>query len=68
MGAEDREAWQPRLMHLDGVESLELAKLHGELLDWGRQEQNTGQVPTCYRITMAGLRAIRQAEAQDVEE
>jgi hypothetical protein len=64
LGAEDREAWQPRLMQMEGVPPPELVKLHGELLAWGRLDQNTGHVPACYRITLAGLRAIRQAETQ----
>ena len=42
--------------------------LHGELIAFGWVEQNTGQVPSCYRITLAGLRAIRQAKAQENED
>jgi hypothetical protein len=68
LGAEDREAWQPRLMQMEGVQPPESVKLHGELLAWGRLDQNTGQVPACYRITLAGVRAIRQAETQDHED
>jgi hypothetical protein len=65
LGAENREAWQGRLMHLEGVEAAALVKLHGELLAFAWVDQNTGQVPICYRITLAGLRATRQLEAQD---
>jgi hypothetical protein len=65
LGAENRETWQNRLMHLEGVETAVLVKLHGELLAFGWVEQNTAQVPICYRITLAGLRARRQLEAPD---
>jgi hypothetical protein len=68
LGAEDRESWQPRLMEMEDIQSTGLVKLHGELLAWGRLDQNTGQVPACYRITSAGLRALRQAEAKDYQD
>jgi hypothetical protein len=67
-GAADREAWQDRVTALEGVRAEDLVKLHGELIasDW--VEQNTGSapaaragvVPQCYRVTPAGLRALRQ--------
>jgi hypothetical protein len=68
-GAADRDAWQDRVMHLEGVEPRGLVKLHGELLACGWVEQNTGNTPAlkpgvaacCYRVTAAGLRALRQA-------
>ncbi len=59
-GAVDREAWQGRLTALEGVRSEDLVKLHGELIAYDWVEQNTGEVPTCYRVTPAGLRAFRQ--------
>lgn len=63
---EDGEAWQDRLMHLEGVEPQELVKCHGLLLAFGWIEQNTGNVPIlrpgtvpgCYRVTSAGRRAF----------
>jgi hypothetical protein len=65
---DDREAWRDRLMQLEGARADELARLHGLLLasDW--LEQNTGAtpvlqlgaVPRCYRITSAGLRALKR--------
>jgi hypothetical protein len=69
LGAADREAWQDRLMHLEGVEPRQLVLLHGELIAYGWLEQNTGStavlkagaVPACYRITAVGVRALRQA-------
>jgi hypothetical protein len=67
LGAEDRETWQPRLMDVEGLQPTALVKLHGELLAWGRIEQNTGQVPCAYRITLTGLRALRQVEAHGNE-
>ena len=69
LGAADREAWQDRRMGLDGVEPRDLVRLHGQLLARGWVEQNTGATPVlrpgalaaCYRVTAAGLRALRQA-------
>jgi hypothetical protein len=65
----DREAWQDRLMHLEGVEPRELVRRHGELIAFGWIEQNTGHtpllrpgaVPCCYKATPAGLRALEQS-------
>ena len=54
-------------MHLDGVEP-QMAKLHGELLAFAWIEQNTGVVPACYRITLDGWRAIKQAQWQGSDE
>jgi hypothetical protein len=73
LGAADREAWQDRLMDLEGVERRELVRLHGQLLACGWLEQNTGTTPVprpgavaaCYRVTAAGLRALRQARDAD---
>jgi hypothetical protein len=62
-GAADREAWQGRLMQLDGARSEELVKLHGELIAYDWVEQNTGEVPAGYRVTHTGLRAFRHATA-----
>jgi hypothetical protein len=55
-----KEAWHNRLMHLDGIETSELVKMHGELIAFSWADQNTGQVPCCYRVTSSGLRAIQQ--------
>jgi hypothetical protein len=65
LGAENRETWQGRLMKMEVVEPPELVKLHGELIAFAWVEQNTGQVPICYRITLAGLRAMRQAQVEE---
>jgi hypothetical protein len=69
--AVDREAWQDRVMQLEGVAGDALVKLHGRLLACEWIEQNTGStavlrrgsVPACYRVTTAGLRAWKQARA-----
>jgi hypothetical protein len=69
LGNLDREAWQDRLMELDGASGRELIQWHGELLAHGWIEQNTGHTPVlrsgsvaaCYRITPAGRRALREA-------
>jgi hypothetical protein len=71
----DRQAWQDRLANLEGVEPRQLVKLHGELLAYGWLEQNTGLTPVlrvgqaanCYRITSAGLRALKQALAPEMQ-
>ena len=55
-----KETWTNRLMHLEGVEPSELVKLHGELIAFNWADQNTGQVPCCYRGTSSGLKAIQQ--------
>src|SRR5262245_29283563 len=71
-GALDREAWQDRVMQLDGVAPEALSRLHGRLLACDWVEQNTGAtpvlrrgaVPGCYRITTPGQRALKQARAR----
>jgi len=68
LGEGNQEAWHDRLMHLEGVESPQMARLHGELIAFAWVEQNTGQVPACYRITLAGWRAVKQAQWQGKEE
>jgi hypothetical protein len=73
---EDREAWQDRVMHLDGTRPDELARLHGLLLAGDWLEQNTGAtpvlqrgaVPACYRITSSGLRALKRVVLLQEEE
>ncbi len=72
LGANDREAWQDRLMHLEGVDAKELTRLHGELLAFAWIEQNTGATPKaapgvvagCYRTTAAGQRALKRAQTE----
>jgi hypothetical protein len=76
LGAPNRETWQDRLMAMEGVESPELSKLHGDLIAFNWIEQNTGnfsviragEVPACYRVTLAGLRAVQQIQAPDAVE
>src|SRR5581483_5938285 len=70
-GAADHEAWQDRLMELAEVAPRDLVTLHGELIAHGWVEQNTGVTPHaqpgrvagCYRVTPAGLRALRRAQS-----
>jgi hypothetical protein len=65
--AADREAWQDRLMEMEGVEAHELVRLHGLLIAFGWLEQNTGNAPAvragavtrCYRVTPAGVRTAK---------
>jgi hypothetical protein len=74
LAAADRQVWQDRLLQMEGVEARELVKLHGELLAYGWLEQNTGATPVlrqgaapgCYRITAAGVRALKQVRAEEV--
>jgi hypothetical protein len=69
VGAAERETWQDRLLALEDVPTGELVKLHGELLAYSWIEQNTGSTPIlkpgavacCYRITVAGQRALKWA-------
>ena len=71
-GVADREAWQDRVMELDGVETRQLARLHGELIACGWLEQNTGVTgpgkvgASCYRSTSAGLKALKRARVECV--
>jgi hypothetical protein len=58
--AQGKETWTNRLMDMDCVAPSELSKLHGELIAFSWADQNTGQVPCCYRVTSSGLRAIQQ--------
>ncbi len=75
-GAADREAWQDRLMELDGTPAAELVKLHGELIAYDWVIQNTGNTPVlkagvvscCYRITTTGLRALKRARADQPDD
>ena len=62
-----KETWQPRLMQLDGVAASEMVKLHGELIAFDWADQNTGNVPCCYRVTLNGLRAIKQVNGSETD-
>jgi hypothetical protein len=65
------DAWQDRLALLDGDCPRELTQLHGELIAFGWVEQNTGNttplkpgaVAACYRVTAAGVRALKRARS-----
>jgi hypothetical protein len=73
LAAPDRQAWHDRRMQLDGCESKQLTRLHGELMAYGWLEQNTGvvavpqkgQAPGCYRVTRAGVKALEQVRSED---
>jgi len=67
-GEANREAWQRRLMQMDGADACHLTKLHGEMIAFGWVEQNTGEIPACYRITPAGLRAARLSQTQKADD
>ena len=72
-GAADRETWQDRVMELEGADRQGLVKLHGFLLAYSWIEQNTGSVSPlqpevvrqCYRITAAGLKALKMAAVKN---
>jgi hypothetical protein len=72
LGAADRQVWQDRLLDREGVEARQLIRLYGELLAYGWLDQNTGltpvlrrgEAPASYRITTAGLRALKQLRAE----
>lgn len=65
LGKENRSIWQPRLKEMDGLDPSQMSKLHGELLAFEWIELNTGHVPTFYRITPGGVRAVRQIQGLD---
>jgi hypothetical protein len=52
-----------------------MTRLHGELIAHGWVEQNTGltpllrkgEAPACYRVTTAGLRALKQVKVGEVD-
>jgi hypothetical protein len=67
VGAADRQVWQDRRAEMDGVEPRQLVKLHGELLAYGWLEQNTGAAVGCYRITTAGVRALKQVRTHEAQ-
>ena len=72
----NRESWQDRLMSLEAVDARELTKLHGLLLAMEWIELKVGHfspgsnhpVPACYRVTNAGLRAVRQVQVKESDE
>ena len=68
LGEPNREAWQPRRMEMEQVSASELSKLHGELIAFDMIEQNTFQVPCCYRVTPAGQRRFLLIENQREED
>jgi hypothetical protein len=69
LGESARDAWQDRLMEWDRGTSADLVRLHGLLLAHEWVELNVGVVvapqsgamPACYRVTAAGLSALRRA-------
>ena len=65
LGQGDRDTWHPRLLAMEQVEPSDFVKMHGQLIAFGWIELNVGQVPTCYRITLAGQQALRQAQEVD---
>lgn len=75
LGEADRQVWQDRPNEMEGIAPRELVKLHGELLAYGWLEQNTGLTPvlrpgtaaSCYRITPAGIRALKQARTPEMQ-
>jgi hypothetical protein len=68
----DRQAWQDRVLEMEGVAPRDLIGLYGELLAYGWLEQNTGVTAlprvgaalASYRISPAGIRALRQAREE----
>ncbi len=75
LAAPDRQVWQDRRMRQEGCEGRDMTKIHGELIAYGWVEQNTGltpklckgEAPACYRITTAGLRALKQVRAGEID-
>jgi hypothetical protein len=71
-----RDAWQDRVMECGGRTGGELVRLHGQLLAQEWIEMNVGvvdrpypgAVPECYRVTSAGLRALKRARQRPEDE
>ena len=76
LGEFNREVWQDRLMEYGGLSRECLVRLHGELLAHLWIEQNvgvlpvlrTGALPQSYRVTAAGLRALKHVQHSDENE
>ena len=66
-GLDNPDAWQIRIMTLDGTDERSLSRLHGRLIAAGWIEFNIAaaraksETMRCYRITAAGRRALRRA-------
>jgi hypothetical protein len=76
-GVADPEAWLDRLMILEGANARDLTRLHGSLIASGWLEMNVavpkfsqpGTIASCYRATLAGLRALRRLDkSSDAED
>jgi hypothetical protein len=55
--------WRSREMQMESDGKVDLVKLHGELIAFDFIEPNTGQMPCWYRLTRAGLKAVREIAA-----
>ncbi len=62
LGEANPEVWHPRLKVMESEEQIDLVKLHGELIAFDYVDQNTGHTPCSYRLTRAGLKALREIE------
>ncbi|HEV8060263.1 MAG TPA: hypothetical protein VGP68_10340 [Gemmataceae bacterium] len=66
-GLDNPDAWQLRVMTLEGADDRRLSRLHGRLIAAGWLEFNIAaaraknETMRCYRITAAGRRALRRA-------
>jgi hypothetical protein len=71
----DRQVWQDRRMRQGESSPRAVTQMHGELIAYGWVEQNTAETPVlrrdeapaCYRITPAGLRALKQVRAGEID-
>jgi hypothetical protein len=63
----DRQVWQPRREQLDDTEPREIGRLYGELIAYGWIELNIEEVWNAYRITTAGLRALKAVIAGEMD-
>ena len=73
-GLANPDAWQLRIMTLDGADDRRLSRLHGRLIAAGWIEFNVAaaraksEMMRCYRITAAGRRALRRAHLDKDDE
>jgi hypothetical protein len=70
LGTPDRLIWQKRLNEMEGIDSKELSRLHGELIAFDWVEQNPSRASSVlgtalagvYRITSHGIRDLCQIQ------
>jgi hypothetical protein len=76
LGTPDRSIWQKRVSEMEGIDSKELSRLHGELIAFDWIEQNPSRASASpgialsgiYRITSHGVRDLCQLQGVESAE